>query len=1195
MRPRKRKGTRRAEMSKRPAKRDKGQSARPAQPRIRNVLRRAAATTSSLRIVGIGASAGGLSAFRAFFGAMPANSGAAYILVQHLDPTHKSSMGELIAKTTAMPVVQAADGLAVLPNHVYMIQPGEVLTLRAGGLLRVLRARDAEDRTGPVTLLFESLARECKAAATVVVLSGMGSDGAAGVRAVKKTGGYVLVQSPDSAQATGMPESSMEMADDVAAPEAMPRLLIQHWEMPRHARGGKSDLSKIERILRERTNHDFSNYKRGTIRRRVERRMALRQLRSVDGYAKLLRANSQETDDLFKDLLIGVTEFFREPESWVALQKSAIAKILERAGANAAIRVWVPGCATGQEAYSMAIVFLEQMRSLREPPDLKILATDLNPHVLEIARNGTYSGEMLKGVSPERLRTFFTKLSGDQGYRISKDVREHIVFAEQSLTADPPFSKLDLISCRNVLIYLEAESQRKVISLFHFALASGGFLFLGNSESVGNFEPLLQPISKKWRIYQRVPNRDSPAISFLPARPNTRQTSGPSHEARTTSSHERLAHMAQRLVLEQLAPASVLVDTQGYIHYYCGPTHEYLIHPTGAPTNELFQIVRPGLRAKLREGLRAAAQKLRSVAITKLRVRRGDRYFPMSVRITPVNQSGEQSPLFLIVFDERQLGAAANSREAEAFAAGEESVVRQLEYDIRVARDDLQASIEEFETTNEELKAANEEAMSVNEELQSSNEELETSKEELQSLNEELTTVNNQLHSKVDELEEANNDLENLVASSDLATIFLDRHFRIRRFTPAIRQIVRLLPSDIGRPIVDFAQMASDSDLIKDSTEVLRTLVPRETQIRATDGRSYLRRVLPYRTDQDRIDGVVITFVDVTERASIDEARARLGAIVDSSEDAIVSKTLEGIITSWNGAAVRLFGYSEQEAIGRSINMIIPDDRMPEEISILDRIRHGHRVDHFETERVGKGGKRVNIDVAVSPVKDSNGRIIGASKIARDISQRKAAEEHQRMLVAELDHRVKNTLAVVTSLATQTIATSQGFDDFAPAFEGRIQALSGAHKLLSQRMWKGTTLAELIEQVVHPLCRERRQCLSGESEVLLPARAALSLSLMLHELATNASKYGALSTSEGTVQMTWNLKTEGARQTLHFTWTEMSGPTVTPPTKAGFGSTLLRRCVEYEFQGKTTIEFLPEGLRCTIVMHWTDVPITGVS
>jgi two-component system CheB/CheR fusion protein len=1141
-----------------------------------------------IRVVGVGASAGGLAAFRAFFSKMPVDSGAAFLLVQHLDPSHKSAMTELLAKSTKMTVVEAAEAMQIQPNRVYMIPPASVLTLEEN-TIRV-RPTSQTARLNPVSILFESLANQRGREACAVILSGMGHDGLSGVQAIKRAGGFVVVQSPDSAQASGMPESAISMADDVVSPEFIPRVLLDHW---RRATGDDHDgpninLEEIERALRARTNHDFSHYKRGTIRRRVQRRMALRHMKDLRDYATLLRAEPEEADALFQDLLIGVTEFFREPKSWPVLKELAIEPILKRKDEKAPVRAWVPGCATGQEAYSVAIVFLECMEAMNEAADLKIMATDLNPRALEIARAGVYTRQMVNGISVSRLKRFFTKLPGEQGYRISKDVRDRIVFAEQSLTADPPFSKLDLITCRNVLIYLEPDSQQKVISLFNFALGDGGYLFLGNSESIGGFEPQFTPLSKKWRLYQKADSSSPPYFNFPLGRSAGRSGLHSQRVPLAVSKNDRLTQLAQRLVMEHLAPASVLVDLHGFVHYYCGPTHEYLVHPTGVPTNELFHILRPGLRARLRDGLQEAARKKRETEIRKLRIRRGTKFFPVSIRITPVEQSPDGSPLFLIVFDERRLSAAADLQDSRQIAAGDESVIRQLEYDLKVTREDLQSGLEELETTNEELKAANEEAMSVNEELQSSNEELETSKEELQSLNEELTTVNNQLHTKVDELEEINNDIQNLVSSSDFATVFLDREFRVRRFTPAVRAIFPLLPSDIGRPISDFAQNVADSKLLEDAAEVLKTLVPRSASIHSPQKRAYIRRVLPYRTAQDRVDGVVVTFADVTEREAADLPRARLAAIVESSDDAIVSKNLEGIVQTWNAGAERIFGFSAKEMIDQPISKIIPPERLLEEVDILKRIRAGHRIEHFDTIRLTKSRKPLHIALTVSPVRDINGVIIGASKIARDVTERKLREEHQKVLVAELDHRVKNMLAVVSSLATQTIASSHSLEDFGPAFEGRIHALAHAHKLLSKEQWKGTTLTKLLEQVVLPFCRDKLQCGFDKQDVVLPARAALTLSLVFHELATNASKYGALSVQAGSLRIGWDLETKDGKHALRCSWTETDGPPVTKPVKTGFGSKLIERSIQYEYGGKVKFEYDPKGLRCTIEMAWAE-------
>lgn len=1158
-------------------------------------------TSSIPPIVALGASAGGLEALRDLFTHTPSDTGFAFIMVMHLDPSHKSAMVELLSRVTTMPVTEAEEGMSIRPDHLYMIPPAKILTVRQGRL-RIDGAPPRGEGPHPVDRFFTSVAQDQGPRVAAVIMSGMGKDGTLGCHAIKHHGGFVIVQSPESAKATGMPESAIA-ADDpdrILPPSEIPDALIEHFGANTRGEATKlpraQDMINLQAALLRRTGHDFSSYKRGTIERRVRRRMDLRRINDYSEYTKIIQHDAVEAAALFRDLLVGVTDFFREPESWDALQHLVIDPLLTERSEGSTIRIWVPGCSTGQEAYSIGMLMYERMEALRRRMNVKIFATDLNESSLEIARAGIFLPDSVAALSPVRRDRFF--IPGQGAYTIAREVRSMVIFARQSLIADPPFSRLDLVSCRNVLIYLDQDLQRRVLGLMYHGLRQGGFLILGNTESAAHLEGRLRPLNKKWRIYQRIgapgPHVPTWPMSESTGRPNRGSpAAAPFHANQAAAPREaneaRLVAIAHRLVLDRLAPASVLTDEAGKILYYSGPTQEFLLQPPGMPTGSLLELARPGLKGRIADALAKIKRTHKSVELTNVAMRRGGSTHSVTVNASPVREAANIAPVFLFVFEESSKKGLRKLREPDD-SGGDRGLIRQLELDVKIAREDLQAHAEETETANEELKAANEEMMSMNEELQSSNEELETSKEELQSLNEELTTVNNQLQGKVEELEGTNNDLENLLASTDLATIFLDRDFNIRRFTPAIRRLVSLAQGDTGRPITDFAQRFSDERLLEDAREVLETLQPAQNEVHSHEGRTYLRRILPYRRDQDYIDGVVITFVDITERASTHGDINRLAAIVESSDDAIISKDLNGTILTWNVAAERLFGYTAKQAVGQPIGLLIPKDRMHEEARLIEKIRSGNALEHLETVRVRSDGIPVDVSITVSPLRDRNNRVIGASTIARDIRDRKAADEHQKAMLAELDHRVKNTLTVVLSLASQTMQQSKSLDHFSEMFEGRILALARAHQILSACRWKGGDLRELIQRTLAPQMGsdgkpEKRIRLGGPS-VMMPPRVAVGLGMVFHELTTNAVKYGALQDSSGDLGVEWRVRNENGETLLECDWIETLKVPNEREFTSGFGFSLIEFAVRKDLGGDVKVDLKPTGLQARISVSW---------
>ncbi len=856
------------------------------------------AARACLAVVGIGASAGGLEAFKHFFAAMPPDSGMAFVLIQHLDPTHQSLTAELLGKHTAMPVVEVKDEMRVEQNRVYVIPPNAYLTI-SGETLHLSEPAERRGLRVPVDFFFRSLADDQQERAIGIILSGSGTDGTLGVREIKAAGGMVMVQTPETTTFDGMPQSAIGtgMVDYVTRIENMPEVLqgyVRHWYVNGAARPAPvaekapDDLHAIIAILRAHVKYDFSCYKKGTLTRRVQRRMGLTHTEKMGEYVEILRRDKDEVKALYKDLLISVTNFFREPETWEALARHAIAALVREHDDDTPIRVWVPGCATGEEAYSLTILLCEELRRADKTSALQIFASDLDLDALAFARAGIYPENIAADVSPERLRRFFVK--GGHTYRINKDIREAVVFAAQNIVGDPPFSKLDLISCRNLLIYLEAEVQEKIFSLFHFALREGGFLFLGGSETTGQGNDWFKPVSRKHRVYRRVSRPGYIKTELPSAGPRQPAVAVQAQVAAVERRAQRLTAVAQQVVAQRFAPACVLINRRAEVLYLNGPVDRYLQLPSGELGAELAAMARPGLRARLRTAVRKAIETDRPVALGGVRIKKNGGYFAARLLVDPLRHPPEVQGLFLVAFDEEdgdlhtrllEIAPPEPPREETENAADYEAFIHQLEEELRATREDLQSTVEELETANEEFKASNEEITSVNEELQSTNEELETSKEELQSLNEEIQTVNHQLEQKVTELEGTNNDLNNLLASTDIATVFLDRGFCLKRFTPATKRLLRVIETDVGRPISDFALKFTDPDLLPDAERVLKQLTPIEREVQDVEGRYYVRRILPYRTEDDRIVGVVVTFIDVTSGKEHERALERLAAELD--------------------------------------------------------------------------------------------------------------------------------------------------------------------------------------------------------------------------------------------------------------------------------------------------------------------------
>ena len=827
---------------------------------------------SAFPIVGLGASAGGLEALEQFLKNVPPASGMAFVIVSHLDPVRKGIMPELLQRTTGMKVIQAKDRTRVRPDCVYVIPPNKDMSL-LHGVLHLLEPSTPRGVRLPIDFFLRSLAADQRERSVGVILSGMGTDGTQGLKVIKEKTGVALVQEPASAKFEGMPRSAINagLADIVAPAAELPaRLLGYLRHTPLLARseplaedGAHGQVEKVVILLRGHTGHDFALYKRNTLYRRIERRMSLHQIARIGHYVRYLRENPQELDLLFKELLIGVTSFFRDPAAWAQLRDEALPLLLTNRAAGHALRAWVPGCSTGEEAYTLAIVFKEALEQVNPRGDfsLQIFATDLNRDAVDQARQGHFPAGIANVVSPERLRRFFVEEEG--GYRVAREIREMVIFAPQNLIMDPPFTKLDLLSCRNLLIYLAPDLQKKLLPLFHYSLNPGGVLLLGSAESVAGFTALFAPFRGKTRLFRRSESVRRAELVEFPSVFAASPQDPPRASRALALPSASLQALAEHWLLQHHAPAAVLLNEHGDILFISGHTGRYLEPAAGKANWNVFVMAREGLRYELTGAFQKARRQQEPVSAHRLKVAaHGGPYF-VDLTVQFLMEPEALRGLAMLVFAEAAVPAPERKGRASKPARPGDRVP-ELERELQQAREEVQATRQERQTSQEELKSMNEELQSTNEELQSTNEELTTSKEEMQSLNEELQTVNAELQAKVDELTATSSDMKNLLNSTEIATVFLDGALRVRRFTEKATKIISLIPGDMGRPVTDLASDLLYPDLAADAREVLRSLVSVEKLTAARDGRWFAMRLMPYRTMDDRIDGVVITFTDMS-------------------------------------------------------------------------------------------------------------------------------------------------------------------------------------------------------------------------------------------------------------------------------------------------------------------------------------------
>lgn len=844
-------------------------------------------------IVAIGASAGGLEALEEFFRGVPPACGAAFVVVQHLDPTHPGMLVELLQRGTSLSVVQITDGMRLAPDHVYVIPPGSSLSL-LHGVLHLMAPTEVRGLRLPIDQFFRSMAEDRGEHSLAVVLSGMGSDGTLGLRAIKAQAGAAFVQAPDDAKFDSMPRSAIDqgLADIVAPARELYARIVEYVTHAPAVRGAApttlSDaehlaLDKIVILLRTQTGHDFSEYKLSTLTRRIQRRMGLHHLTAMADYARYMRENPAEAELLYRELLVGVTRFFRDPEVWEQLRADVLPELLAAKTVAQPFRAWVTACSTGEEAYTLAILCIEAAGALGTTgaPPIQIFATDLDPDAITKARTGLFPLNIAADVPPPLLERYFTQ--SERGFRVTQEVRDLIVFATQNVVMDPPFTRLDLITCRNLLIYLMPALQRKVIPLFHYSLVPRGVLLLGTAETIGTATSLFTAISDKSRLYRRI---DAPAgLPSLPMPSVFGRLPGTSMSTPATDPStpvESLQAAIDRLLLARHAPAAVLVGDQGDILYVSGRTGHYLEPAAGKANWNVFAMARPGLDQALGEAFWRALRSTESVTLPHLVIRDGGDAVHVRVTIDPIPPQDGRPQTALIVFHELPAPPPKRRRRTSAADGSGDVPQAELERDLEQARLSLRSAREEMQLSQQELRSANEELQSTNEELQSTNEELTTSKEELQSMNEELQTVNQELQSKLDELSLASTDMANLLDSTSIATLFLDRSLNVRRFTTSMESIIRLLPGDVGRPITDIVSTLDFPELADTARQVMQSLTAAEREAAASDGRWFAVRMLPYRSYDDRVDGVVVTFTDITTAKSLEAALRQAQASLEA-------------------------------------------------------------------------------------------------------------------------------------------------------------------------------------------------------------------------------------------------------------------------------------------------------------------------
>jgi len=988
------------------------------------------ATGQELFVVGIGASAGGIKALKEFFANVGPQRGAAYVVILHLSPDHESRLAELLQLTAPMPVLQATTTQPIQVDHVYVVSPNKSLQI-ADGMLQVADFARPEERRAPVDLFFRALADAHGSHSVAVILSGTGRNGSAGLKRVKEYGGLVIAQEPREAEFPDMPRNAIatRLVDLVLPIAQMPQHIAAYFERlqreeqtPTEAAGLLADeleaMHEVMTLLRVRTGHDFSNYKTATVHRRIERRMSLRGIATLAGYSRLIRQEPDEAPALMKELLISVTNFFRDPPAWAVLEHRVIPRLFQDKTAQDHLRVWIAGCATGEEAYSLAMLLAEYSALTSEQPSVQVFATDLDHHAVAAARDGQYNEADVADLSEDRLRRFFHREA--EGYRVRRELRELVLFAHHNLIKDPPFSQLDLITCRNLLIYLNRSIQDRVLETFHFALRPGGYLFLGGSETPEDSNDLFLRFDGNAHIYESrtvasrvmLPLAEAPIP--LPRWPSRVASPQPSDRVLPADLHQRL--------LERYAPPSLIITEEHNVVHMSERVGRYLALRGGEPSREVLALVRPELRPDLRTAIHQATIERRNIDVRGITVSIEGNLRTVDLAVMPVLRDDDPAKGYLLVVFEERSEAPAATAPSLTLTSPSDASARHLEEELTRVKAQLRATLEQHGTRVEEAKASNEELQAMNEELRSAAEELETSKEELQSVNEELITVNQELKVKIEELRLTNNDFQNFINATDIGTIFLDRSMCVKFSTAPARDVFNLLDSDVGRPLSNITHKLLYPGIYKDISDVLDRLMTTEREVPTADGRWLLLRLLPYRTSDNRIDGVVLTFLDITERRNAEtrvrESEERLRALIDSALDyAIFTMTPDGVVDSWNAGAERMFGYAADEIIGTSAEVLFtPEDR---EAGVpAHELEEARRVGRASDERfhLRKNGTRFFCS-GVSRRLAAPGS--GFTKIARDLTAQEQASAALQRAHDNLEQGVLDRTAALAATVEQ--------------------------------------------------------------------------------------------------------------------------------------------------------------------------------